>query len=240
MQGANLKNIKINLKELRKSQDLTQQELAESLGVSRQSIIAVEAGKFLPSIELALQMADFFNTTIESLVECESLHQKNNLRTVISMEENMPHEPRWLGPSKPFGEVDTFRNAMDRLVEDFFGDEVKDENINFPSVDITQKGTNIVVNCEVPGLEPDSIDVSVSEDRITMEGERKSDEESKNKEFYRREIRYGHFSRTISLPKKIDADKAKAKFKNGLLTIEMPLVEERKIKGKKLTIEPEN
>ncbi|MFA6423382.1 MAG: helix-turn-helix domain-containing protein, partial [Patescibacteria group bacterium] len=55
-----MKKIIINLKDLRKAKELTQQELAENLGVSRQSVIAVETGKFLPSIELALDIANFF------------------------------------------------------------------------------------------------------------------------------------------------------------------------------------
>lgn len=235
-----MKKIIINLKDLRKARDLTQQELAENLGVSRQSIIAVEGGKFLPSIELAWEIANFFNLTIDNLLSPCFHYKYNNTPTEDierKVEENMNKDLTEWTPTK---EMDTFRNAMDRLFEDFFGEETKKPETYFPRIEVTQTKENVTVKCEIPGVDPDDINVSIENDMLSVEGEKKIEKEEKEKNWHRREISYGNFSRAIILPHLVISDKAVAKFKNGMLTIVAPLMEEVKPRSKKIKIETES
>jgi HSP20 family protein len=230
-----MKKIIINLKDLRKSRELTQQELASNLGVSRQSIIAVEAGKFLPSIELAWEIANFFDLTVDQLFKPCDYQLNNSAVTAEEREDDMSRDIIEWDPSK---ELTTFRTAMDRLVEDFFGDDTRKKGY-FPNIEISQTKNAVIVKAEIPGVEPNDITVSIENDLLVIEGERKIEKEDEDKNWHRREIGYGKFSRTISLPHLVSSDEAEAKFKNGMLIIQMPLLEEAKTKVKKIKIETE-
>ncbi len=108
------------------------------------------------------------------------------------------------------------------------------------TVDVYADGDNIVIETLVAGLNPDSLDVSIAHDLVTIKGERKRAKEIPGKNYYYQECFYGEFSRTILLPTDIDPDKAKANFsKNGILTIVMPKVEQR-LTSKKLAVEEED
>jgi HSP20 family protein len=105
-----------------------------------------------------------------------------------------------------------------------------------PKVDIIQNETEIVVKADVPGVKKEDINVSVTEDSITLRGEVKSDYEDKKENYFHSERFYGAYSRTLPLPTLIDVSKVSAKFEEGVLTITLPKAENR-IKGRVVDIQ---
>jgi HSP20 family protein len=146
----------------------------------------------------------------------------------------------------PFSMLNNFRREMDRLFEDFgfggrmqpfgFGNSGAAGTFDWsPQTEIFERGNELVVRADLPGLKKDDIDVDLEEDRITIRGERKSEHEENREGIYRSERSYGSFYRTIPLPQGVDGDKAKADFHDGVLEITMPKPE-TKPRGRKIEI----
>jgi HSP20 family protein len=106
-----------------------------------------------------------------------------------------------------------------------------------PTVDIFEEGGDVVVKAELPGMKKEDIDVKLTEDTVTISGEKKKEEKVEKKNYYRLERSYGSFTRTSNLPSEVQTDKAKAQFKDGILEIRVPKTEEAKKKEKKVMIE---
>jgi len=106
-----------------------------------------------------------------------------------------------------------------------------------PRVDVSETEKEIRVSAELPGLDRKDISVELADDALTVSGEKKADAEEKDKNWYRREQSYGTFSRVIPLPATVEADKAKARFKKGVLTVTLPKREEEQPKRKSIEIE---
>jgi HSP20 family protein len=105
-----------------------------------------------------------------------------------------------------------------------------------PSVDMFDKKDEIVVKAEIPGVEKENISISLSDNTITIKGEMKKEEEVKEEDYYYSERSYGSFSRSLNLPAKVQAEKIKASFKNGILEIHLPKAEESKPKEVKIEV----
>jgi HSP20 family protein len=119
----------------------------------------------------------------------------------------------------------SLREEMDRVLKDFFGDAgfAPLSGANWaPPVDIVDTDKGITVVMDLPAIDPEDITVTVLEDTLTIEGERKQDSEYKDRDYYRAERMYGSFSRTIPLPDNVMGDKASAAYKDGVLTILLP------------------
>lgn len=99
-----------------------------------------------------------------------------------------------------------------------------------------EKGT-IVVKMSVPGVKLSDVDVSIKDGILTVSGNREDEHEVKNKDYYSKEIRRGSFSRSISLPKNVEAEKAKAQFHDGFLMVTLPKTPDSEDKSIKVTIE---
>jgi HSP20 family protein len=131
-------------------------------------------------------------------------------------------------------ELDRFRGEMDRLFNRFFDLGLPELGLGegewMPSVDVSETGKEVIVNAEVPGMEPKDIDISLSGNMLTLKGERKREEEKKGESFHRVERSYGAFTRTIQLPAEVDADKVDATYKDGVLKIRMPKTKEEPVK----------
>lgn len=106
-----------------------------------------------------------------------------------------------------------------------------------PSADIYREGNNIVVKTELPGMTKEDIDITLTDDKITISGEKKREEKVEEKDYYRYERSSGSFSRSFRLPEEVQTDKVKASFKNGILEIKIPMTEEARKKEKKIKIE---
>jgi HSP20 family protein len=147
-------------------------------------------------------------------------------------------EPRILSP---FEEIERwFEEAWRRPLSVFSSlmPRIKTETeIVAPAVDIYEEGDDLVLKADLPGLNKEDIEVKLTDDYITISGEKKKEEKVEEKNFYRYERSYGSFSRTLRLPVEVHTDKAKAKFENGVLEVRIPKTEEAKTKEKKLQIE---
>jgi HSP20 family protein len=137
----------------------------------------------------------------------------------------------------PFGEVRGLHRHMEHLFDDFFrGPRIvawEPAELGF-ALDVYEKDDAVVVKGALPGVRPEEVDISVTGDILTIKGETKSEEETKDGSYHRRELRYGAFARSIALPTRVDHDKAEATFENGILTISLPKAEEVKPKSIKI------
>jgi len=133
---------------------------------------------------------------------------------------------RW----EPAREMMTLRDAMDRLFDDAFTRPLRmydGGQMSMPAVDMYQTDNEIVVKAAVPGAKADDVQINVTGEVLTIKGEfGEKEEEVKEKAYHLRERRWGMFERTIALPTDVIADKAKAEFENGILTITLPKAEE--------------
>ena len=147
------------------------------------------------------------------------------------------------------GEYDPYRDfqrEMNRLFDDFFTDfplaprwgERDLPSVAFnPRVDVSETDKEVKVSAEMPGMDEKDITVEMDDATITVRGEKKTETEDKGKNWHRREQSYGSFHRVIPLPASVQGEKAKAKFKKGVLTITVPKREEEQAKRKAITIE---
>ena len=106
-----------------------------------------------------------------------------------------------------------------------------------PSMDVYETEDKIVATVELPGIEPEDVEVAVEDATLTISGSREFSSEVKEESFHRVERRYGSFSRAISLPQTADTDKVQAHFDKGVLTVEVPKIE--KAKPKRIQIKAE-
>ena len=131
------------------------------------------------------------------------------------------------------------RDEIDRVFDSFFGryPAVPSEHEGYfiPAIDVEETENEYIVKAELPGLSKEDIKISLRPDSITISGERKKEKEEKGKTYHRVEMLYGKFARTIQLPEEIQPDKAKAEYKNGILTVILPKSE--KSKPKEIEIE---
>jgi len=97
-----------------------------------------------------------------------------------------------------------------------------------PRVDVLDGASEMLVRAEVPGVVKEDLDVSISEDSVTIRGRSRREDKIESANYFRAEIGYGEFSRTIALPGTADASRARAKLENGLLEITLPKVEKAK------------
>ncbi|HBE90516.1 MAG: hypothetical protein A3E37_04310 [Candidatus Andersenbacteria bacterium RIFCSPHIGHO2_12_FULL_46_9] len=97
-----------------------------------------------------------------------------------------------------------------------------DEQEGQLTVDVFQDDTNVVIQSTIAGVSPDDLDVSITNDMVTIRGERRRGYDVDEENFFYQECYWGTFSRSIILPVEIDADRAEAKIKNGILTIRIP------------------
>jgi HSP20 family protein len=105
------------------------------------------------------------------------------------------------------------------------------------AADIFEEGNDVVVKAELPGMKKEDIDVKVTENMITISGEKKKEEKVEKKNYYRFERTYGSFKHEYSMPCEVQTDKANAHFKDGILEIRIPKTEEASKKEKKVMIE---
>jgi HSP20 family protein len=99
-----------------------------------------------------------------------------------------------------------------------------------PSCDIYETENEIVVKAEIPGVKKEDVKLSIQDNVLTLSGERKFEEETKKENYVRVERGYGSFSRSFTLPPSVDAKKISAEFKDGLLEVKLPKLEEAKPK----------
>lgn len=137
---------------------------------------------------------------------------------------------RWDRPNDLF----RLRNEFDRMFERAFrrmpGGPWE------PTVDFFERGNQLVLRAELPGVDPKDVDVTVSEDAITLRGELRHEERVDRDGYYHNERRYGSFYRQIALPAEVRPEQAKAEFRNGVLAVTIPKTEEARTRSYKVPI----
>ena len=125
----------------------------------------------------------------------------------------------------PFSDL---RQTMDRLFDEGFSRPWRflpgEQEATFP-LELSESDHDVVVKAALPGIDPNEVEITVQNDVLTIRGEHKEQAEETKREYYRREVRYGAFHRSIALPTGVDSDKAQAEFKNGMLQLRLPKAE---------------
>ena len=136
----------------------------------------------------------------------------------------------------PYREMMVIRNRMDRRLNN----ELSVAPTSWKSIkwgialDVAESDDDYMVKASLPGINPDDLEITFNDNRLTIKGEVKEDEELDEAQYHLRERRYGTFTRSIKLPSGIESDKIDAKYDDGVLKLRLPKVEE--IKPKKITI----
>lgn len=144
---------------------------------------------------------------------------------------------RW---SDPFREFAHLQDRINRVFNEGYGrgdDGLMTSGSWAPAVDIYQDGDHeVVLKAELPDLTREAIDITVDNNTLTIKGEKKLSASVKEEQFHRIERRYGTFSRSFSLPPTVDTAKIGAEYKNGVLTVRLPLREEAKPRQVKVDV----
>jgi HSP20 family protein len=134
----------------------------------------------------------------------------------------------------PARELDAFQSDMNRLFDGFFGRRDGTSANGYggrrwiPPMDLVETEDNLVLRANLPGVDRDEIEIEVKEGVLTVSGERKAQHEEKREGFHRVERSFGRFSRSLELPKGVEADNIDASFERGVLEVRMPKPAERK------------
>jgi HSP20 family protein len=128
----------------------------------------------------------------------------------------------------------SLRREMDRLFDDFLtgwgwrtpATGMEQEQTFMPQLDISEVNDHIRIKAELPGMNPEDVNVNLVNDVLTISGEKKKEEEEEGENYYRSECMYGSFHRSIRLPSTIKSEDIDAVFEKGVLTITLPKPEE--------------
>jgi HSP20 family protein len=153
--------------------------------------------------------------------------------TKLPVKTDTPSTPSRVLEWRPF---ESLRNQVDRLFHDFetgfLQSPLHRDVDNFwrrdlafpvtPAVDIVEKDNAFEITAKLPGLDAKNIELSISDNLLTIKGEKKEEKEEKTKDRYVSERRYGSFRRSVQLPASVDAGKIEANYKSGILTVTLP------------------
>ncbi len=141
----------------------------------------------------------------------------------------------------PVREVVSMRNQMDRLMSDVFSTPAAWQNDEYAgfmrlALDVSENDNTYTVHASLPGIKAEDVDISFSENTLTIKGETKDERTEENEKWHLRERRFGSFMRAISLPSAIKEDAIDARFEDGVLTLTLPKAEE--VKPRRIAIKP--
>lgn len=137
---------------------------------------------------------------------------------------------RWLGEEDYPSQFDRWQREMERLISSFRPSSAMGAQRTgvYPAMNIYDDGESYIVWAELPGVDPKSLDISVSGDTLTLRGERPQQPVSEKQSYHRRERSYGHFRRALTLPEQVDNTKVMANYKDGVVEIRLPRAEAAK------------
>ncbi len=145
------------------------------------------------------------------------------------MRQQIPDLWNW----SPVEQLTSLRDEINRLFEAPFGGWTRDSGLLngwTPALDLHEDKDNFILRAELPGMRREEIEISYQDGALSISGERKFEEKSQQTETYRSERCFGRFHRTLTLPKPVQPDSAKATYKDGILTVVLPKTEEAKPK----------
>jgi len=123
------------------------------------------------------------------------------------------------------------------MIEHFFGEwpEIKAREF-VPPMDVYEKKGKVIVETPIAGVDPEKVAISVEDNVLTIKGKSEKKSEVEEKNYYRKEVRYGSFYRSVTLPADVIGTKAEASYKDGVLKIEIPKAPEKKEKKLKIKV----
>ena len=132
----------------------------------------------------------------------------------------------YLTTRRPMRNLFSLHNEMGRIFGDLFapheGGTDTEETSWMPTIDISETENGYEIRAELPGVSEEDVNVSVTENLLTVKGEKRQEEETKGKNYHRVERRYGSFQRSFTLPPEVETDDIKAEFSDGMLTLSIP------------------
>jgi HSP20 family protein len=137
------------------------------------------------------------------------------------------------------GGLGDIQSEINRVFDTFFGRPAQagvSERVWAPVADMYETKDDVVVTCDLPGISEKDIHVSITGDVLTIRGERAYQNESKNESYHRLERWYGKFERHLALPLRVQGDKIKASYRDGVLTVTLPKAEEIKPREIKIDV----
>ncbi len=142
---------------------------------------------------------------------------------------------------RPMRDVFSLQEEINRMFDEIMGRvpaERRPERQTWtPAVDVYETKDAVVVEIEAPGLDKKDLHLSIQDNVLTVKGERRWQEEKKERNYHRVERVYGSFQRSFTLPASVDSNRVKATYKDGVLTITLPKVEEAKPKEISVKVE---
>lgn len=131
---------------------------------------------------------------------------------------------KWTPMLDPFNEMDRFLDGFSGGLSSFA-----------PAVDVWENENNVFVETPLPGIDPEKVNISIENDVLTIEGSAEKKNEVDEKNYYRKEVRYGSFHRAVALPAAVRSDAAKAEYAGGVLKVTVP--KEERVKPKKVKVQ---
>lgn len=128
----------------------------------------------------------------------------------------------------PWNGFEALRRRMDRLFDDYSRGESDELSRWWPQVDVCETADHFAIHADIPGLDKKDIKITLQDNVLTLSGEKKLEREEKERNYHLIERSQGQFSRSFTLPSKVEEGKIKASFKNGVLEIELPKAPEAK------------
>lgn len=164
-------------------------------------------------------------------------------------EKSKEKEVREIRPWRPFFSPTRLEQTIDRMFQDFykgprfsFGwpEELRRDGelaLSVPAVEIYDEKDDVVIKAELPGMKKEDLEINLAGEVLTIKGEKKREEEIKEKDYYFSERSFGSFERSIDIPQKVLPDKVRASFKDGILEVRLQKSEESKKKEIKIKVE---
>ena len=133
---------------------------------------------------------------------------------------------------RPIGNLFSFHSEVGKIFGDLFASQESETDGDptswMPTVDISETENGFEILAELPGITENDVHVSVTDNQLTIKGEKRQEEKAEDKNFHRVERRYGSFQRCFTLPKNVETADIKAEFKDGVLTLNIPKSEAAK------------
>lgn len=158
--------------------------------------------------------------------------------------------------SDPFAFAQAMSQEMDRLFDTFGGTSQGGRSLSTegsgrgllqqgsrgqaywaPQMEVFQRGNDMVVRADLPGLSPDDVQIDVEDGVLTISGERRQTNEDRQEGFYRSERSYGTFSRSIALPEGVDEEQVNARYEHGVLEVTVPIPQQQRQRGRRVQIQ---
>ena len=136
----------------------------------------------------------------------------------------------------PMRELERFRRDFDDLFTRFLGGS--ETALGGPPIESFVDGNRLVVRADLPGVEPKDVEVTLTGNILKIKGSRRSEHESRGRDFMHREVSYGSFERSLTLPEGVKADQVKASYHNGVLELEVPMPESMAVRKVPVEIAP--